>query len=90
MSAAGPTRLLGQLFCILVGALGLGLLVTKGVLVPIGQWYEMHKARSESDLSQAFAIALAVQALCAVIGGWLGNRLFRRCRRKRLAASSRR
>lgn len=83
-------RLLGRLFCILAGALALSFLVTEGVLVPIGQWYEMNGARSESDLSQAFAIALAVQALWAVIGGWLGNRLFRRWRRKRLAASSRR
>lgn len=83
MTAVNPMRLLGRLFCILVGALAFSFLVTKGVLVPIGQWYEMNRARSESDLSQAFIVALAAQALCAVIGGWLGNRLFRRCRRKR-------
>ncbi|RUR68026.1 hypothetical protein EJP67_13260 [Variovorax guangxiensis] len=84
MSLPGLTQLLVRLLCILAGALALSFFVTKGVLVPIGQWYEMNRARNESDLSQAFIVALAAQALCAVIGGWLGNRLFCIWRQKRL------
>ncbi|WP_418146669.1 hypothetical protein ABL850_02375 [Variovorax paradoxus] len=75
-------KILIRLLCILAGAFALSFLVAKVVLVPIGQWYEMNRAQSESDLSQAFVIALAVQALCAIAGGWLGDRAFRRWRHK--------
>ena len=78
-------KILIRLLCILVGALTLSFLAAKGVLVPIGQWYEMNRAQSESDLSQAFVIALAVQALCAIAGGWLGDLAFRRWRQKQLS-----
>lgn len=77
-------KILIRLLCILVGALTLSFLAAKGVLVPIGRWYEMNRAQSESDLSQAFVIALAVQALCVIAGGWLGDRAFRKWRHKQL------
>lgn len=76
-------KILFRLVCIVLGGLALSFVVTKGLLGPIGQWYEMNKARSESDLMQAFAIALAVQALCAIVGGWLGDWLLRKWLRKR-------
>ncbi|BEP46914.1 MULTISPECIES: hypothetical protein [Variovorax] len=82
-------KILIRLLCILVGALTLSFLAAKGVLVPIGQWYEMNRAQSESDLSQAFVIALAVQALCAIAGGWLGDLAFRRWRQKQLSRQQR-
>ncbi|WPH21063.1 hypothetical protein [Variovorax paradoxus] len=77
-------KILIRLLCILAGALALSFLVAKVVLVPIGQWYEMNRAQSESDLSQAFVVALAVQALCVIAGGWLGDLAFRRWRHKQL------
>ncbi|MGJ7537379.1 MULTISPECIES: hypothetical protein [unclassified Variovorax] len=77
-------KILLRLICIVLGGLALSFVVAKGVLVPIGQWYEMNKAQSESDLTQAFAIALAVQAICAIVGGWLGDWVFRKWRQKRL------
>lgn len=73
-----------RLLCILAGGLALSFLVAKIVLVPIGQWYEMSRAQSEEDLSQAFVISLAVQALCVVVGGWLGDCAFRKWRQKQL------
>jgi NADH:ubiquinone oxidoreductase subunit H len=77
-------KILVRLLFILAGSLALSFLVVKVVLVPIGQWYEMNRAQSESDLSRAFVIALAVQALCVVVGGWLGDRAFRKWRDKQL------
>lgn len=82
-------KILIRLLCILAGALALSFLVAKVVLVPIGQWYEMNRARSENDLSQAFVIALAVQALCVVVGGWLGDLAFRKWRQKQLSRQQR-
>ncbi|SEF26078.1 hypothetical protein ABL840_03655 [Variovorax sp. NFACC27] len=77
-------KILFRLICIVLGGLALSFVVTKGLLVPIGQWYEMNKAQSESDLTQAFVIALAMQALSAIVGGWLGDWLLRKWLRKRL------
>ncbi|CAN7198569.1 hypothetical protein LJR260_000474 [Variovorax paradoxus] len=82
-------KILIRLLCILAGAFALSFLVAKVVLVPIGQWYEMNRAQSESDLSQAFVIALAVQALCVIAGGWLGDRAFRKWRHKQLSRQQR-
>ncbi|TWD87328.1 hypothetical protein FB547_103310 [Variovorax beijingensis] len=36
----------------------LSFLVAKVVLVPIGQWYEMSKAQSFDDVSDAFVLSL--------------------------------
>jgi hypothetical protein len=77
-------KILARLLCILVGALVLSFLVSKVVLAPIGQWYEMKKAQSFDDVSDAFVIALAVQAIFAVAGGWLGDWAFRKWRQKQL------
>lgn len=82
MVPTDPLKVLLRLVCIVLGGLALSFVVTKVVLVPVGHWYEMSKAQSESDLTRAFALALAVQVSCAVVGGWLGDRLFRRWRWK--------
>ncbi|MBS81192.1 hypothetical protein [Variovorax sp.] len=70
---------------ILAGALLLGVAANEA-LRAVGHWYEMNRAQSESDLSQAFVIALAVHAACVLAGGWLGHRLFEYWRRKRASA----
>lgn len=70
---------------ILAGALLLGMAANE-VLRAVGHWYEMARAQSEGDLSQAFVIALAVQAACVLAGGWFGNLLFRHWRRWRTAS----
>ncbi|WPH14588.1 hypothetical protein [Variovorax paradoxus] len=75
-------KILIRLLCILGGALTLSFLAAKGVLAPIGQWYEMNNARSFDDVSDAFVLALAVQAIFAVAGGWLGDWVFRKWRHK--------
>ncbi|CAN7195754.1 hypothetical protein [Variovorax paradoxus] len=71
-------KILIRLLCILVGALTLSFLAAKGVLAPIGRWYEMNKARSFDDVSEAFVAALAVQAISAVAGAWLADWVFRK------------
>ena len=71
-----------RILFIAAGALLLGL-VSNFILVAIGHWYEMNMARSEYDLSDAFMIALLVQALCVVVGGLIGNWLYRRRRSKK-------
>ena len=84
MTAINLARMFGRLLCILTGALAVSFLVTKVVLAPIGQWYEMNKARDFNDVSHAYALALLAQAILFLIGGWLGDRLFRKWRQKRL------
>jgi hypothetical protein len=75
-------KIFARLLCILAGALALSFLVAICVLIPVGQWYEGNRARSFDDLSDAYALSLVIQAITAVIGGWLGDRLFRKWRRK--------
>lgn len=82
-------KILIRLLCILAGALALSFVVAKVVLVPVGRWYEMNKARSFDDVSEAFVVALAVQAIFAVVGGWLGDRVFRQWRHKQLSRQPR-
>ncbi|WP_301503613.1 hypothetical protein [Variovorax sp. CAN15] len=84
MTPGYHSKILLRFIGIALGGLALGFVVTKGLIAPIGHWYEMNRAQSESDLTRAFAIALAIQVLCVVAGGWLGNRLFCRWRQKRL------
>ncbi|WP_395347630.1 hypothetical protein [Variovorax sp. UC122_21] len=70
---------------VLAGALLLGMAANEA-LRAVGHWYEMNRAQSESDLSQAFVIALAVQAVCVLVGGWFGNLPFRHWQRWRTAS----
>ena len=70
-----------RILFIVGGALLLGF-ISNVVLVGIGHWYETRVARSEYDLSDAFMIAVFVQALCVVAGGFVGNWLYRRWRNK--------
>jgi high-affinity K+ transport system ATPase subunit B len=78
-----------RLLCILAGALAFSFLVAKVVLVPVGQWYEMNKVQSFDDVSEAFVVALVVQAIFAVVGGSLGDRAFRKWRHKELGRQQR-
>lgn len=75
-------KLLARVLCIVAGALALSFLVAVCVLIPAGQWYEVNRARSFDDLSDVYALSLAVQAIAAAIGGWLGDRLFRKWRKR--------
>jgi hypothetical protein len=76
-------KLLIRLLCILAGALALSFLVAIGVLIPVTRWYETNLARGLDDLSDAYVLSLAVQAITAVAGGWLGDWLFRKWRHER-------
>lgn len=51
---------------------------------PAGQWYELNFAKNDDDLSRAYMVALAIQLVALPAGGWLGDRLFRKWRQKRL------
>lgn len=75
-----------RVFSIAAGALLLGFVSNLG-LMGIGHWYEMNMARSEYDLSDAFMIAVFVQALCIVAGGFIGNWLYRRWRNRKASAA---
>ena len=69
------------------GALLFGF-VSNAILIGVGHWYEMKVARSEYDLSDAFMIAIFVQALCVVAGAFTGNWLYRRWRNKKKSAGT--
>jgi hypothetical protein len=62
--------------------------VSNSILIGVGHWYELKLARSEYDLSDAFMIAVFVQALCVVAGGFVGNWLYRRWRNKKKSAGT--
>jgi len=68
-----------RLLAIAAGAVIVGLLGYWGIGLA-GQWFELHLARGESDLSRAFVVMLALLAACLIGGGWLGNSLYRRYR----------
>ena len=76
-----------RILFIACGALLLGF-ISNAILIGIGHWYEMKVARSEYDLSDAFMIAIFVQALCVVAGAFTGNWLYRRwCNKKKSAGT---
>ncbi|MBD9664629.1 hypothetical protein J2W37_001930 [Variovorax paradoxus] len=77
-SNENPIRLL----CILTGAIALGLVFYK-LIGPVGHWYELKFARNDGDLGQAYMVALAVQFLALIVGGWLGDWAFRKWLQKR-------
>jgi hypothetical protein len=81
MVLAGPMKTLVRLLCILVGAIALSLVFYK-LIGPVGHWYELNFARNDSDLGQAYMVALAVQLLALIAGGWLGDWAFRKWRHK--------
>jgi hypothetical protein len=91
MSGNLPAILLpvARALSIAIGAIVLGLVFYK-LIGPVGHWYELNFAENDDDLSRVYMVALAVQLASLFAGGWLGDVLFRRWRRKRLAASSRR
>ncbi|MET3179919.1 hypothetical protein EJP69_26660 [Variovorax gossypii] len=74
-------RLAARILFIVVGAIALGFVFYK-VIGPVGYWYELNFAQSDDDLGRAYMVALAVQLAALIVGGWLGDRLFRRWRRK--------
>ncbi|OAK59502.1 hypothetical protein A3K87_26040 [Variovorax paradoxus] len=76
-----------RILFIACGALLLGF-ISNAILIGIGHWYEMKVARSEYDLSDAFMIAIFVQALCVVAGAFTGNWLYRRWRNKKKSAGT--
>ena len=76
-------KILARLFFIVVGALALAFIFYK-LIGPAGQWFELNWAKSDSDLGRIFMVALAVQAISVVAGGWLGDKAFRMWRQRRL------
>ncbi|WPH21062.1 hypothetical protein [Variovorax paradoxus] len=81
MVLAGPMKTLVRLLCILVGAIALSLVFYK-LIGPVGHWYELNFARNDGDLGQAYMVALAVQLLALIAGGWLGDWAFRKWRQR--------
>ncbi|MFS2050738.1 hypothetical protein ACEN9J_28800 [Variovorax sp. Varisp41] len=69
-----------HLAAIVAGALIVGFLFYK-LIGPAGQWYELHHARNDGDLGTLYMVALGVQCVSIVVGGWLGSRVYRRLRR---------
>lgn len=72
-----------RVLSILAGAGMLGLFFYK-LIGQVGQWYELNFAKNDDDLSRAYMVALAIQLVALPAGGWLGDRLFRKWRQKRL------
>lgn len=81
MVLASPVKTLVRPLCILAGAIALGLVFYK-LIGPVGHWYELKFARNDGDLGQAYMVALAVQLLALIVGGWLGDWAFRKWRQK--------
>lgn len=65
------------------GAIALGFVFYK-LVGPVGHWYELSFAKNDGDLGQAYMVALAVQFLALIGGGWLGDTAFRKWRQKQL------
>ncbi|AGU47686.1 hypothetical protein VAPA_1c05560 [Variovorax paradoxus B4] len=74
-------RFIARLFFIVVGATALGFIFYK-LIGPVGHWYELNFARNDDDLGQAYMVALAVQFLALIAGGWLGDWAFRKWRQR--------
>ncbi|RSZ36496.1 hypothetical protein EJO66_14655 [Variovorax beijingensis] len=70
-----------RLLCILAGAIALGSVFYK-LIGPVGHWYELNFARNDGDLGQAYMVALAVQFLALIAGGWVGDWAFRKRRQR--------
>lgn len=81
-----PNRVMSpaiRVLFIVAGAGMLGLFFYK-LIGPVGHWYELNFAKNDDDLSRAYTVALAIQLGALPAGGWLGDRLFRKWRQKRL------
>ena len=72
-----------RVLSILAGAGMLGLFFYK-LIGQAGQWYELNFAKNDDDLSRAYMVPRAIQLGALPAGGWLGDRLFRKWRQKRL------
>lgn len=81
MVLAGPMKKPIRLLCILAGAIALGSVFYK-LIGPVGHWYELNFARNDGDLGQAYMVALAVQFLALIAGGWVGDWAFRKRRQR--------
>ncbi|HEX7863975.1 MAG TPA: hypothetical protein VF555_03455 [Variovorax sp.] len=75
-------RLVARILFIVVGAIALGFVFYK-VIGPMGHWYELNFAQNDDDLGRAYMVALAVQLAALIVGGWLGDWVFRKWRQKR-------
>ena len=76
-------RFILRILSAVAGAAALGFLTYK-VIGPVGHWYEINFAQNDDDLGRAYMVALAVQLAALIVGGWLGDRLFRKWQQKRL------
>jgi membrane associated rhomboid family serine protease len=76
-------RLIARILSIFVGAIALGFVFYK-LIGPVGHWYELNFAKNDGDLGQAYMVALAVQLVALIAGGWLGDWVFRKWRQKQL------
>ncbi|MDQ0588921.1 hypothetical protein [Variovorax paradoxus] len=77
-----------RLLCIFAGAIALSLVFYK-LIGLVGHRYELNFAKNDGDLGQAYLVALAVQFLALIVGGWLGDRAFRKWRHKQLSRQQR-
>lgn len=74
-------RSIARILFIVSGAIALGLVFYK-LIGPVGHGYELNFARNDGDLGQAYMVALAVQLLALIVGGWLGDWAFRKWRQR--------
>jgi|UniRef100_C5CJD8 hypothetical protein len=74
-------RSIARILFIVSGAIALGLVFYK-LIGPVGHGYELNFARNDGDLGQAHMVALAVQFLALIAGGWLGDWAFRKWRQR--------
>ena len=70
-----------RVFFVTAGAVGLGFAFYK-LIGPVSYWYESNLAKSDDDLGRAYMVALTVQVVALFAGGWLGELVFRRWRRR--------
>ena len=74
-------RSIARILFTVSGAIALGLVFYK-LIGPVGHGYELNFARNDGDLGQAYMVALAVQLLALIAGGWLGDWAFRKWRQR--------
>ncbi|CAN7186631.1 hypothetical protein LJR099_000467 [Variovorax paradoxus] len=74
-------RSIARILFVASGTIALGFVFYK-FIGPLGHGYELNFARNDGDLGQAYMVALAVQFLALIVGGWLGDWVFRKWRHK--------
>jgi hypothetical protein len=70
-------KLMLRVLSISTGAVTFGLLA-HGLVSVAAYWYGPRYIKSDADIGDAFMVALCILLLAALVGGFFGNKVFKR------------